>query len=219
MEKFTRLASVAAPLPEADIDTDVIFPARFLLLLDRAGLAQCLFHERRQKGVSEQKPFVLDAPPFDKAAILVAGPNFGSGSSREQAVWALADFGIRCVIAPSLGEIFHFNCFRNAVLPVVLPPAEHARVMAAAERGAVVTVDLEAQEVRLEGEAAIGFTIDPYRRRALLLGQDDIGAILADDAAAIEDFEARQRAETPWLHLSAEQLSIFARPAGGNGSV
>src|SRR3984957_9049014 len=146
MESFVSLTSVAAPLPDADIDTDVIFPARFLLLLNRQGLGQHLFHERRRS--SGQERFVLDRSPFDKAQILVAGRNFGCGSSREQAVWALSDFGIRCVIAPSFGEIFYGNCFRNGVLPIILPDPEHHDVMLAATSGAPLTVDLEAQEIR-----------------------------------------------------------------------
>ena len=125
--------AVAAALAESSIDTDIIFPARFLLLLDREGLGRHLFHERRHMRAPGSEPFVLDRPPYDRARILVAGPAFGTGSSREQAVWALADFGIRCVIAPSFGDIFFGNCFRNGVLPVVLPPADHARVLAEAE--------------------------------------------------------------------------------------
>ncbi len=207
MEKFARLTSVAAPLPDPDIDTDIIFPARFLLLPDRTGLAKCLFHERRQKGISAQKPFVLDLPPFDTARILVAGPNFGSGSSREQAVWALADFGIRCVIAPSFGEIFQANCIRNGLLPIALPPAAYARVMAAAAAATALTIDLEAQQILLPGEPPIGFTIEPDRRRALLLGLDPIGAILADDEAQIAAFEARQQTAAPWLRIGAAQIA------------
>jgi len=212
MSGFNRLQSVAAPLPESDIDTDVIFPARFLLLIHRSGLAQYLFHERRHQPAS--RPFVLDISPFDKAEILVTGPNFGCGSSREQAVWALADFGIRCIIAPSFGEIFHANCFRNALLPVVLEPAAHARVMAAASKGMMATVDLDIQQIELPGEQPIAFAVDAYRRRALLLGLDEIGGILADDASDISAFEAKQRSATPWLQLNREQLA----PLVGHGS-
>jgi 3-isopropylmalate/(R)-2-methylmalate dehydratase small subunit len=208
MKSFVSLTSIAAPFPEADVDTDVIFPARFLLLLDRAGLGRHLFHERRaQAPVNE--PFVLSRAPFNKAEILVAGRNFGCGSSREQAVWALADFGIRCVIAPSFGEIFHNNCFRNGTLPITLPDAEHAEVMAAAASGSPLTVDLEAQVIRLPDGRAIAFQINPHRRQALLLGLDQIGAILADDAADIEAFESRQKSAAPWLHLDRDKLSFF----------
>jgi 3-isopropylmalate/(R)-2-methylmalate dehydratase small subunit len=208
MKSFVSLTSVAAPLPDVDIDTDVIFPARFLLLLDRHGLGRHLFHERRARA-SAAEPFILSRAPFDKAEILVAGSNFGCGSSREQAVWALADFGIRCVIAPSFGEIFYSNCFRNGVLPIMLANPAHRDVMTAAGTGAPLTVDLEAQIIRLSDEHLIAFQIDPHRRQALMLGLDQIGAILAHDAADIAAFEARQRAQAPWLHLDRAKLSYF----------
>ncbi len=208
MQPFTTITSVAAPLPEADVDTDIIFPARFLLLLDREGLGRHLFQERRRKAAGEA-PFVLDRPPFDKAAILVAGRNFGSGSSREQAVWALADFGIRVVIAPSFGEIFFSNCFRNGVLPIVLGPEDHERVMIAAASESAVTVDLERLQIECGNGPPIPFAVDPYRRRSLLQGLDEIGAILTDDADAIAAFEARQKHAAPWLHLSTAQRAIF----------
>ncbi|MBB5752553.1 3-isopropylmalate/(R)-2-methylmalate dehydratase small subunit [Prosthecomicrobium pneumaticum] len=207
MQPFRSVTSVAAPLPEADLDTDIIFPARFLLLLDREGLGRHLFHERRHK--ADAPPFVLDRPPFDRARILVTGRNFGGGSSREQAVWALADFGIRVVLAESFGEIFHANCFRNGVLPIVLPAEDQARAMAAAGTGAPMTVDLESETIALPDGAILRFAIDPYRRRALLAGLDEIGAILADDAAAIDAFEARQRRTAPWLHLARDRLAFF----------
>jgi 3-isopropylmalate/(R)-2-methylmalate dehydratase small subunit len=204
MESFVSLTSVAAPLPDVDIDTDVIFPARFLLLLNRQGLGQHLFHERRKAATQER--FVLDRPPFDKAQILVAGRNFGCGSSREQAVWALADSGIRCVIAPSFGEIFFANCFRNGVLAIQLAEDPHGRVMSAASTGKPLTVDLESQAIRLPDGETVVFRVDPHRRRALLLGLDQIGAILTDDIADIDDFERRHRAAAPWLHLSPEKF-------------
>ena len=149
MTPFVTLTSVAAPFPEAQIDTDVIFPARFLLLPDKAGLGRHLFHERRAKG-----GFVLDRAPWTTARILVTGPDFGTGSSREQAVWALADFGIRCVIGPSFGEIFFSNCFRNGVLPIGLRDAAYTAVLKAAEQGQPITVDLPSQQVRA-GDAAL----------------------------------------------------------------
>lgn len=209
MEKFTTLTSVAAPLPEPHLDTDVIFPARFLLLPDKRGLGEQLFNERRTNRTGEGPRFVLDTPPWDKARILVTGKAFGTGSSREQAVWSLADFGIRCVIAPSFGEIFFANCFKNGVLPIVLGEADHALVLAEADATRAMTVDLEAQHIRLEDGRTIGFDIDPHRKRTLLLGLDEIGLILADDADEIAAFEASQRAARPWLYLSAEQLSCF----------
>ena len=212
MEKFIRITSVAAPLPEADVDTDIIFPARFLLLLDKAGLGKHLFHERRTRPDGTQTDFVLNQPPFDEAQILVADANFGSGSSREQAVWALADFGIRVVIAPSFGEIFYNNCFKNGVLPIVVSAERHAEVMAAARSGGEVSIDLEAETIRLPNGPEFGFEIDPYRRRALLLGLDEIGTILADDADDIARFEARQRVEAPWVQLDDGRLDrLFAK--------
>jgi 3-isopropylmalate/(R)-2-methylmalate dehydratase small subunit len=215
MKNFVSLTSVAAPLPDVDIDTDVIFPARFLLLLDRHGLGRHLFHERRARA-SAGEPFILSRAPFDKAEILVAGRNFGCGSSREQAVWALADFGIRCVIAPSFGEIFYGNCFRNGVLPIMLADPAHRDVMTAAATGAPLTVDLEAQIIRLSDEHSIAFQIDPHRRQALMLGLDQIGAILAHDAADIAAFEVRQRAQAPWLHLDRGKLSYFDNDGSGD---
>jgi 3-isopropylmalate/(R)-2-methylmalate dehydratase small subunit len=201
MEKFTTLTSVAAPLPEADVDTDIIFPARFLLLLDKAGLGKHLFHERRHAADGSATDFVLNRAPFDQAKILVADANFGSGSSREQAVWSLVDFGIRCVIAPSFGEIFFANCFKNGVLPIVVTGDTHANVMAAARSGQPFTVDLEAQTVLLPNGPSIRFDIDPWRKRALLEGLDEIGTILADDEADIAAFEQRHRGQQPWLFL------------------
>lgn len=211
MQKFTKITSPAAALREADVDTDVIFPARFLLLLDKAGLGKHLFHERRHGRDGTRTDFVLNTPPFDGAEILVAGANFGSGSSREQAVWALTDFGIRCVIAPSFGEIFYSNCFKNGALPLVIQGDAHERVMQAAESGQALTVDLEAQSVLLPDGEIIGFEIDPYRRRTLMLGLDEIGSILADDAADIAAFEANHRSSQPWLFLDDGRLeSLFA---------
>jgi 3-isopropylmalate/(R)-2-methylmalate dehydratase small subunit len=209
VEKFTRVVSVAAPLPVANVDTDVIFPARFLLLLDKHGLARHLFHEWRN-GKSDGKPFVLDTPPYDAAKILVAGANFGGGSSREQAVWALADFGIRAVIAPAFGEIFFNNCFKNGVLPIVLGGDAYAAVMAEAAAGSELAIDLEGQTVSLRDGRSLRFAIDPYRKRALLLGLDEIGGIMEDDGADIAAFEARQKREYPWLGLDDERFAYLA---------
>ncbi len=211
MEKFTTLTSVAAPLPEADVDTDIIFPARFLLLLDKVGLGKHLFHERRYRPDGTKTDFVLNRPPFDGAKILVSDSNFGSGSSREQAVWALSDYGVRCVIAPSFGEIFYANCFKNGVLPIALPAAVHAQVMLGASTGEPVTIDLEAQTIWLPNGPLIHFDIDPYRRRALMLGLDEVGGILADDLPDIAAFEARQKQSQPWLDLGDGRLDrLFA---------
>jgi len=209
MPAFERLTGVAAPLPEADIDTDIIFPARFLLLMDKAGLGRHLFHERRFKPATDRAPFVLNTPPFDHAAILVAGRNFGSGSSREHAVWALLDFGIRCVIAPSFGEIFHANCFKNGLLAIALEEARVDRVMAAAATGSPLTVDLAAGSIALPDSEKIPFGIDRHHRRLLLLGLDEIGGILAEDAEDIARFERSQRLAAPWLYLEPAQLAHF----------
>lgn len=214
MQGFTTLESVAAPLPEADLDTDVIFPARFLLLLDKTGLGKHLFHERRYR---EGRPtdFVLNRPPYDQARILVTDANFGSGSSREHAVWALADFGIRCVIAPSFGEIFYANCFKNGVLAIVLGDRDHSRLMAAAESGEQLQVDLEQQAIMLPNGTRVEFEVDAYRRQALLSGLDEIGTILQEDAADIAEFEQRQRALYPWLALEDGRLDrLFADTKG-----
>ncbi|KKC31434.1 3-isopropylmalate dehydratase small subunit [Devosia psychrophila] len=206
MDKFVTLTSVAAPLPEADVDTDIIFPARFLLLLDKVGLGKHLFHERRHAPGGAATDFVLNTAPFDEAKILVADANFGSGSSREQAVWALSDFGIRCVIAPSFGEIFYSNCFKNGVLPIVLTGEAHRNAMSAAASGQLFVVDLERQTVTFPNGPATRFEIDPYRRRALMLGLDEIGGILAEDADDIAAFEIRHRASQPWLFLDDGRL-------------
>jgi 3-isopropylmalate/(R)-2-methylmalate dehydratase small subunit len=205
VEKFTTITGVAAPLPEADLDTDIIFPARFLLLLDKAGIGKHVFHERRYPRAPGKPEFILNVPPFDHASILVAGANFGSGSSREQAVWALLDFGIRCVIAPTFGEIFYGNCFKNGLLPIMLSSADHTSVMRAAETAKPLSVSLERQAIVLPDGMVIRFDVDAYRRDALLSGLDEIGSILADDGADIEFFEARQRRESPWLHLGGRQ--------------
>ena len=211
MQEFVKLTSVAAPLLENAIDTDVIFPARFLLLLDRDGLGRCAFAERR--GGAE--PFVLDTPPHDEAEILVAGENFGTGSSREHAVWALADLGIRCVIARSFGDIFFANCFKNGVLPIRLSGADMQAVEDAALAAETLTVDLETQEVRLEDGRAISFDIDAYRKRALLAGLDEIGMILTDNGDDIAAFEKARRRRDPWLEISADRLEAVAGSPGG----
>lgn len=212
MQKFNKLTSVAAPLREADVDTDVIFPARFLLLLDKAGLGKHAFHERRFRRDGTRTDFVLNTTPFDQAKILVSGANFGSGSSREQAVWCLVDFGIRCIIAPSFGEIFYANCFKNGALPIVITGDAHERVMRAAESGRKISVDLEARSVVLPDGETVPFDIDPYRRRSLMLGLDEIGEILTDDADDLTTFEARHRAQQPWLFLDDGRLDRLFSP-------
>ncbi|EAQ02211.1 isopropylmalate isomerase small subunit [Pseudooceanicola batsensis HTCC2597] len=204
MDKFTSLTSLAAPLLENAIDTDIIFPARFLLLLDREGLGKHAFNEWRGPG------FVLDTPPYDKAQILVTGENFGTGSSREQAVWTLADLGIRCVIARSFGEIFYSNCFKNGVLPIRLTGTEMEAVESAAEAQTPLTVDLESKTVSLPDGQVIPFDIADHHRRALLAGLDEVGMILADHSQTIAEFEERRRTATPWLDLSQDKLDALA---------
>lgn len=204
MDKFTKLTSIAAPLLENNIDTDIIFPARFLLLLDRQGLGKYAFNEWRGPD------FVLDRPPYNKAQILVVGENFGTGSSREQAVWTLADLGIRCVIGRSFGEIFYSNCFKNGVLPIRLTGDAIAAVEAAANAQKPVRVDLAAQTVSLPSGDVIGFHIDAHHKRALLAGLDEVGVILADHADDIAAFEAKRRQASPWLDLPQARLDALA---------
>jgi 3-isopropylmalate/(R)-2-methylmalate dehydratase small subunit len=197
---FTTLTAVAAPLPMANVDTDKIIPARFLKTLTRAGLGQALFDGLRYDADGNEIPdFVLNRPAYRKAQILVALDNFGCGSSREHAPWALDDFGLRCVIAPSFADIFYNNCFKNGLLPVVLPRAACEELMEDAALGANarVTVDLERQVViRANGEE-IASDIDAGRKAALLTGQDEIAETLKS-APAIDRFETHRAASEPW---------------------
>ena len=201
MEKFTRLSGVAAPLPMMNVDTDMIIPKQFLKTIERTGLGKNLFDEMRYDSDGNETPdFVLNKPAYRSAQILVAGENFGCGSSREHAPWALLDFGIRCVIAPSFSDIFYNNCFKNGILPIALPQEQVDLLMDDAERGAnaVVTVDLETLTITGPDGGAIGFQIDDFRRHCLLNGLDDI-ALTMEKAGAIEDFETRYAARSPWL--------------------
>ena len=203
MTPFVRLEGIAAPLMEENVDTDIIFPARFLLITAREGLGRFAFNDRRFDADGAEKPgFVLNRTPWREARILIAAANFGSGSSREQAVWALAGFGISCVIAPSFGEIFQANCYRNGVLPIVMPIEVVSELAGAAERGESFLVDLEAEQLLVDGRA-IAFAIPPEQRLALLNGWDDTATILNTREADIAAYEARQRAEQPWLWESA----------------
>ncbi len=202
MDKFTTLRGVAAPLPMINVDTDMIIPKQFLKTIHRSGLGKNLFDEMRYDDNGAEKPdFVLNRPAYREAVILVTGDNFGCGSSREHAPWALLDFGIRCVIAPSFADIFYNNCFKNGILPIVLPQEQVDLLMADAERGAnaTVAVDLEAQEITGPDGGIVAFDIEPYRKHCLLAGLDDIGLTL-EKAAAVDDFEAGQRAAQPWLY-------------------
>ncbi|MFT8242546.1 3-isopropylmalate dehydratase small subunit [Roseomonas sp. BN140053] len=200
MTPFTTLTGVAAPLPMANVDTDKIIPSRFLKTIERTGLGKGLFSELRYRPGGEENPdFVLNREPYRHAEILIAFENFGCGSSREHAPWALLDFGIRCVIAPDFADIFHNNCFKNGVLPVKLPHAVCEKLMEDARLGgnARITVDLPRQVViRPDGEE-IPFNVDPLRKHRLLNGLDDIGETM-QRASAIDAFEAQRRTSQPW---------------------
>ena len=201
MQKFTKLTGVAAPLPLRNIDTDMIIPKQFLKTIKRTGLGKSLFYEMRfdQQGV-ENADFVLNKPQYRKAEILVTGENFGCGSSREHAPWALLDFGIRCVIAPSFADIFYNNCFQNGILPIHLPQAGVDKLMDDANRGAnaTVTIDLEAQEIRGPDGGVIKFEVDAFRKHCLLNGLDNIGLTLEKDTS-IRSFEVKAAISRPWL--------------------
>ena len=201
MQKFKSLTAVAAALPMINVDTDMIIPKQFLKTIERTGLGKHLFDEMRYTSDGKELPdFVLNKPAYRKAQILVAGENFGCGSSREHAPWALLDFGIRVIMAPSFADIFYNNCFKNGILPIVLPQSDIDKLLDDASRGsnAVVSVDLEKQEIRGPDGGMITFDVDPFRKQCLLNGWDDIGLTLRH-AEKIREFEARRRAEQPWL--------------------
>ena len=200
MEKFTTLTGVAAPLPIVNVDTDMIIPKDYLKTIRRTGLGKGLFAEMRyMEDGSENPDFVLNKPAYRNAKILVAGDNFGCGSSREHAPWALLDFGIRCVISTSFADIFYNNCFKNGILPITVSPQELEKLMDDAERGsnATLTVDLEAQEIRGPDGGVIRFEIDAFKRHCLLNGLDDIGLTM-EKAPAIEGFENKYAESRPW---------------------
>jgi len=201
MDAFTSLTAIAAPLPLANVDTDKIIPARFLKTIKRTGLGVHLFDTLRYRADGSENPdFVLNSEPYRRAQILVAFENFGCGSSREHAPWALLDFGIRAVIAPDFADIFYNNCFKNGILPVRLPRAVCEQLMADARMGtnARVTIDLARQVVVRPNGEEIGFEIDPFRKRMLLEGLDEIGQTL-QHAARIDGFERARREQQPWL--------------------
>jgi 3-isopropylmalate/(R)-2-methylmalate dehydratase small subunit len=199
MDKFTTLTSVAAPLPMINVDTDMIIPKQFLKTIKRTGLGKSLFYEMRYSEGAENPDFVLNKPAYRNANILVAGENFGCGSSREHAPWALLDFGIRCVISTSFADIFYNNCFKNGILPVVVSPQDLEKLMDDAERGAnaTLTVDLENQEIRGPDGGVVRFEIDPFRKKCLIEGLDDIGLTLKQ-AESIKGFEERAALSRPW---------------------
>ena len=201
MDKFTTLTGIAAPLPLINIDTDMIIPKQFLKTIKRSGLGKNLFDEMRFNSDGSENPdFVLNQPAYRETEILVAGDNFGCGSSREHAPWAIKDFGIKCVIAPSFADIFYNNCFKNGILPIAMPQEVVDVLMKDAEKGANarMTVDLEAQTVTTSDGEMFTFEIDPFRKRCLVEGLDDIGLSL-EKSASIDTFEAQAGAARPWV--------------------
>ena len=200
MDKFTKLTGIAAPMPLVNIDTDMIIPKQFLKTIARTGLGKNLFDEMRYTLDGKEIPeFVLNQPAYRKAEILVAGENFGCGSSREHAPWALLDFGIRCVISTSFADIFYNNCFKNGILPIVMPAEVVDILMNDAKKGANArqTIDLEAQTVTTSDGQVFPFTVDSHRKHCLLNGLDDIGLTL-EKASAIDSFEKKNATLHPW---------------------
>ena len=200
MDKFTKLTGVAAPLPIVNVDTDMIIPKDYLKTIKRTGLGTGLFAEMRyHEDGSENPEFVLNKPAYRKAQILVAGDNFGCGSSREHAPWALLDFGIRCVISTSFADIFYNNCFKNGILPITVSQEDLDKLMDDAARGAnaTISIDLEAKEIRGPDGGMIRFDLDEFKRHCLLNGLDDIGLTL-EKASFIDNFEERLAKTRPW---------------------
>ena len=200
MEKFTVLEGVAAPLKLVNVDTDKIIPKQFLKTIKRTGLGNGLFAELRYHDDGRENPdFVLNKPAYRKAKVLVAGDNFGCGSSREHAPWALLDFGIRCVISTSFADIFYNNCFQNGILPIKVSPADLEKLFDDAERGANATlsIDLAKQEIRGPDGGTIKFDIDPFRKHCLLNGLDHIGLTM-EKKSKIESFEKKASEKKPW---------------------
>ncbi|MFZ8940644.1 MAG: 3-isopropylmalate dehydratase small subunit [Gemmobacter sp.] len=201
MDSFTNLTGIAAPMPLVNIDTDMIIPKQFLKTIKRSGLGRNLFDEMRyDREGNEIADFVLNRPAYRQAQILVAGDNFGCGSSREHAPWALLDFGIRCVISTSFADIFYNNCFKNGILPVTLPAEAVAHLMKDAEKGANarIMIDLPAQTVTAADGTVFAFDIDPFKKHCLINGLDDIGLSL-EKVSAIDAYEAQARTQRPWL--------------------
>ena len=201
MDKFNTLTGIAAPMPLINIDTDMIIPKQFLKTIKRSGLGVNLFDEMRYDDDGKEIPeFVLNKPQYRDAEILVAGDNFGCGSSREHAPWAIKDFGIRCVIAPSYADIFYNNCFKNGILPIALPQEQVDVIMADAEKGANarVTIDLEAQTVTTSDGDVFSFEVDAFKKRCLMEGLDDIGLTM-EKAASIDTYEAAATQARPWV--------------------
>ena len=201
MDKFTKITGVAAPMPLINIDTDMIIPKLFLKTIKRSGLGVNLFDEMRYDDDHNENPdFVLNKPAYRNTEVLVAGDNFGCGSSREHAPWAIKDFGIRCVISTSFADIFFNNCFKNGILPIVMPQEAVDVLMQDAEKGenARMSVDLEAQTVTTSDGEVFAFEVDSFKKQCLLEGLDDIGQTM-NNVAAIDGFEARAAVERPWV--------------------
>ncbi len=201
MEKFTTLTGVAAPMDMINIDTDMIIPKQFLTTIERSGLSKGLFFEMRYDADGNDNPdFILNKPAYKDTSIIVAGDNFGCGSSREHAPWALLDYGIRCVISTSFADIFYNNCFKNGILPIRLPREDVEKLLEDAERGAnaTITIDLESQTITGPDGGEIKFDLDEFKKHCLLNGLDDIGLTLGQEAK-IKDFEEGRKATQPWL--------------------
>jgi 3-isopropylmalate/(R)-2-methylmalate dehydratase small subunit len=194
---FSTLISKAVPLAEDNVDTDAIYPGRFLLRIDKQGAGACLFYDKRVG--SNNTVHVIDHPTFKDAQILLAGENFGCGSSREQAVWALHDFGFRCIIAKSFGEIFYSNCINNHLLPIVVFDNDYQVLLSAAKSSHSFHVDLNSKQLRVHGVATITFDISQQHQNMLLKGLDEIGLQLKNDSTDIDRFEAAQKQSQPWL--------------------
>ena len=202
MDKFDKLTSVAAPLDMINIDTDMVIPKQFLKTIARTGLGKNLFHEMRyDDDGNEIEDFVLNQPAYRNAQILVADENFGCGSSREHAPWALLDFGIKCIIAPSFADIFYNNCFKNGILPIKLPKEDWEKVMDDAQRGAnaTLTVDLENQVITGPDGGEVHFEIDPFKKKCLLEGLDDVGLTM-QNGDKIDSFEKEKETSQAWLN-------------------
>jgi len=200
MEKFTKLKSIAADLPITNVDTDMIIPKQFLKTIKRTGLGSALFYEMRydEKG-NPIKNFILNNAPYNKAKILISGKNFGCGSSREHAPWALLDFGIRCIIAESFADIFYNNCFKNGILPIILPENQVKELSEAAKQNKEIEIDLIDQKIHKGDNRPFDFAIEPFRKDCLLNGYDDIALTLKKDAK-INTFEQKKKNLTPWLY-------------------
>jgi len=200
MDKFDTLTSVAAPMNMINVDTDMIIAKQYLKTIARTGLGKHLFSEMRYDDQGNENPdFVLNQPAYRNAEVLVADENFGCGSSREHAPWALLDFGIKCVIAPSFADIFYNNCFKNGILPIALPKEDWEKVMDDAERGAnaKLTIDLEAQTITGPDGGSVSFEIDPFKKKCLLEGLDDVGLTMTN-GDKIDSFESEREQSTPW---------------------